>query len=803
MQSKAIYPSDSEDHNQPRAGFLHRYSRIAALFVVLAGIAITYTVVQIELSHAHLIDDAHFAELVEELEEEVSRRVMVYRYGMMGTRSVFAASDYVDYDEFIRLVGARELESEFPGALGIGYIERVPHSDEAMASFVEQVREDDAPWFDITIPPGSEPLDGALTDDRYIIKYIEPLSANKSAHGLDIGAHPVRREAAERGIVSADGTMTGIIQLVQDNKQMAGFLYLLPFFKQGVPLDTVEQRADALMGWVYMPLLGPKVFEGLDEIIDRELDMHVYDGEDLVGSAMIYDADGHIEEDSEIFFHDYAAEPGERRATLPIEIGGRTWTLAVRSAPTFKTASRSEAWLIGVMGSCLTLLISTLVFVQGTSTRKAWSIAEGMTADLREYASKAEQATQAKSDFLANMSHEIRTPMTAILGFTDLLRAQIDQDNQELVAHTKTIKRNGEHLLSLINDILDMSKIEAGKLNIEQIAVAPDNVVCEVLSLMRVKAEEKKLPLSAELLTPVPRKIVCDPVRLRQILVNLVGNAIKFTEQGGVSIEVRYDEHMEELKFAVTDTGVGLTNEQVSRLFGAFEQADETTTRQFGGTGLGLHISQRLSTMLGGNITCNSTYGQGSTFTLTVYTGTVDSADLIPAGSIEDLPAAQKNEQPATTQDSNNTPLQGMKILLAEDGKDNQRLINHHLTKAGAEVTIVENGKLAVEALCVDGEITGPLKTNPPFDLVITDMQMPEMDGYTEATLLRQKGCTMPIIALTAHAMKEDVKKCLDAGCDYYASKPVNKQVLIDTCVQAYEAREISPDQRRSKSSAA
>ena len=144
-----------------------------------------------------------------------------------------------------------------------------------------------------------------------------------------------------------------------------------------------------------------------------------------------------------------------------------------------------------------------------------------------------------------------------------------------------------------------------------------------------------------------------------------------------------------------------------------------------------------------------------------------------------------------------------MKILLAEDGKDNQRLINHHLTKAGAEVTIVENGKLAVEALCVDGEITGPLKTNPQFDLVITDMQMPEMDGYTEATLLRQKGCTMPIIALTAHAMKEDVKKCLDAGCDYYASKPVNKQVLIDTCVQAYEAREISPDQRRSKSSAA
>ena len=785
----------------------HRLPIFAAVGVLLVGLCLTLVMAHLELEHRDKEDQAHFDQLVEGVQADVIRRVMVYRYGLMGTRGVFAASSYVDRQEFIDLVTSREIDSEFPGALGIGYIERVPSDSADFDAFVQKVREDEAPWFDITIPPGAAPLPDAATDDRYIIKYIEPLEANRAAHGLDIGAHPVRRAAAERAARVGDAALTGTIQLVQDDEKVAGFLYLLPHYKPGMPTDTPEQRIEALQGWAYMPMLGPKVFEGIMSVAHNELDVEVFGGDTLSDDLLIFDGDDHLSQiDHETYIEeDYADR--ELHTEVPIELGGRTWTLSLSSTPAFAKASRSEVWTAAGLGLVMTLLLSTLVYVQGNSSRKAWSLAEGMTADLREYAQQAEQATQAKSDFLANMSHEIRTPMTAILGFTDLLRTQIDQDNQELVSYTKTIKRNGEHLLSLINDILDMSKIEAGKLQVEQIAVAPDTVVCEVLSLMRVKADEKKLPLSAKFLTPIPHEILCDPVRLRQILVNLVGNAIKFTEQGGVSIEVCYDEHMEELRFAVTDTGVGMTPEQVSRLFGAFEQADETTTREFGGTGLGLHISQRLSTLLGGNITCESNYGQGSTFTLTVYTGSTDTANMLPAGSVEELHSAQvaagRTTQDKTAHDNNDAQLQGMKILLAEDGKDNQRLINHHLTKAGATVTIVENGRLAVEALCVDSNITGPLRANPPFDLLITDMQMPEMDGYTEATLLRQMGCTLPIIALTAHAMKEDIQKCLDAGCDYYASKPVNKQLLIDTCVQAYEAREASPAQRRSKPSAA
>lgn len=772
------------------------------MVVLVVGLGITAAIAKIEFANAEQSDQARYERLVDRLAAEVTRRVTVYRYGLMGTRSVFAASTYVDRDEFIDLVGARELQSEFPGALGIGYIERVQDNEQAVNAFVNRVHDEGAPWFEITTPPGAAPLDGSLTDDRYIIKYIEPLKDNRSAHGLDIGSHPVRREAAERALRVNDAALTGTIQLVQDEQHVAGFLYLLPHYKPGMPLDTLEQRAEALMGWVYMPMLGPKVFEGLNALSDHQLDVHVYDGETLTGSNMIYDADGHMAGNLDADFEHQEEAESIYRSTVPIEIGGRTWTLGVRSLPTFELASRSSAWTILLGGTALSMMFALLVYMQSGATRKAWKLAEGMTADLREYATQAEQATKAKSDFLANMSHEIRTPMTAILGFTDLLRVQIDQSNTELVAHTQTIKRNGEHLLSLINDILDMSKIEAGKLNVEQIAVAPDKVVCEVLSLMRVKADEKQLPLSAELLTPIPRQIIGDPVRLRQILVNLVGNAIKFTEQGGVRIEVRYDEEMEELKFAVIDTGVGLTEEQVAKLFGAFQQADTTTTREFGGTGLGLHISQRLATLLGGNIVCSSTYGQGSTFTVTIFTETVDTGSMLPAGAVEQ----QTAEQPAVDQNASqegDAPLKGIKILLAEDGKDNQRLINHHLTKAGADVTIVENGKLAVQALCVNDDIAGPLLTYPPFDLVITDMQMPEMDGYTEATLLREKGCTLPIIALTAHAMKEDVEKCLNAGCDYYASKPVNKQVLIDTCVQAYENRKTGPNQKHRKSSAA
>jgi PAS domain S-box-containing protein len=407
---------------------------------------------------------------------------------------------------------------------------------------------------------------------------------------------------------------------------------------------------------------------------------------------------------------------------------------------------------------------------------------------LVEALEQARAATQAKSEFLANMSHEIRTPMTAIMGYTDLLYEDGDLGKapKQRLEYINTIRRNGEHLLSIINDILDLAKIEAGKMIVETIAASPAQIVEDVVSLMRVRSQGKGITLDVVFETDVPETIQTDPTRLKQVLLNLVGNAIKFTELGGVTLRIGLDQSTPGaafMRFQVEDTGIGMTPEQTERMFGAFEQADAGTTRKFGGTGLGLKISKRLAEMMGGFITVSSQLGKGSVFTAVVGVGSLEGVPMIQhekAGHVVSRPPAPKGVD---------TQLKGLRILLAEDGPDNQRLISFHLRRAGAEVKVVENGRLAVEALTADGTLDGPLTDPPGFDLLLTDMQMPELDGYGAARMLRAKGCTMPIVALTAHAMAGDAEKCIGAGCDAYASKPIDKDTLLATCRGAVEAR--------------
>jgi PAS domain S-box-containing protein len=395
---------------------------------------------------------------------------------------------------------------------------------------------------------------------------------------------------------------------------------------------------------------------------------------------------------------------------------------------------------------------------------------------------EAEEASRAKSDFLANMSHEIRTPMAAILGYTDLLAEDGDRGSapKHRLEYIETIQRNGEHLLTIINDILDLSKIEAGKMTVEHIETRPREILADVVCLMRVKATGKGIALAVEHETAVPETIQSDPVRLRQILVNLVGNAIKFTELGGVTIRVGLDRLASggsQLRFSIVDTGIGMDDEQLGRLFSAFSQADASTTRRFGGTGLGLRISQTLARMLGGDIVVCSTPGTGSTFTVTVDTGSLVGVAMLAPDT--GAPVTEIRE-PVKLGEAR--PLQGLRVFLAEDGPDNQRLISFHLVKCGAQVRVFENGRLALEALTVDGTVEGALLDDPPCDIVLTDMQMPEMDGYTLAATLRAKGWKRRIVALTAHAMSGDAQRCVESGCDTYASKPIDRAGLIEVC---------------------
>ncbi|HTO70591.1 MAG TPA: ATP-binding protein [Myxococcota bacterium] len=385
----------------------------------------------------------------------------------------------------------------------------------------------------------------------------------------------------------------------------------------------------------------------------------------------------------------------------------------------------------------------------------------------------ANAASRAKSLFVANVSHEIRTPMTAILGYTDVL-AEPGLSEVERRDAIETLRRNGHHLLALINDMLDLSKIEAGGLEVRRGETSPISVAQHVVALLRERARAKGLSLELELGADVPTSIHTDPLRLQQILVNLVGNAIKFTERGGVRLLVSHQPSPAggagHVVFEVIDTGIGIAPEHRERVFAPFSQADASESRRYGGTGLGLAISRGLTEQLGGKLELESEVGTGTTFRLKLPVGT-------PLGVASAAPLGAEGIERA---DSPNAPLPTLRgrVLLAEDGADNQRLIERLLVRVGLEVEIAADGRLAVDQV-LEAETAGR-----PFDAVLMDMQMPTLDGYEATQALRDAGFARPIIALSAHAMVEDRERCLAVGCDAFAPKPIDRRALIELLAQ-------------------
>lgn len=406
------------------------------------------------------------------------------------------------------------------------------------------------------------------------------------------------------------------------------------------------------------------------------------------------------------------------------------------------------------------------------------TIEQQIRHELQEANVAAEQASTAKSEFLASVSHELRTPMTAVLGFADMLEAELSDDS--MLEKVRTISRNGEYLLALLNDILDLSKIEAGKMDIHSEAVDVVQVVEDVRSLMAARAKDEGIPLYFEYRGEIPARVTGDKVRIRQILVNLVANALKFTDEGEVRVVVSMDraDGNASLCIDVRDTGIGMTEEQQRNLFVPFTQATRETARKFGGTGLGLSISKRLVDAMNGDIKVRSFKGKGSTFRLVLPVSGREQEELITPDNTMVVP--EKNR--AAANGESGLPKIDARILLADDRRDVWRVVKYFLDRQGARVTVAEDGRQAVD------EANRARHSGQPFDLILMDMQMPVMNGREAVTTLREQGFDVPIVALTADAMSGERETCISFGCTEYFPKPVDGPALVQLIAGLLEA---------------
>lgn len=430
-----------------------------------------------------------------------------------------------------------------------------------------------------------------------------------------------------------------------------------------------------------------------------------------------------------------------------------------------KTYQRVFFWLVASALFLIALAFIISRVVSGFVSQKSSELIQ-KNSELEKVSKLAVEATRTKSTFLATMSHEIRTPLTAIIGFAEInLHDSITKEDR--IRYSHSIVRNGKHLLQVINDILDISKLEADRIEFEKESFSPFKLLQEIEQIIGPQVKTKGLFIEFTYEYPIPEFIIGDPLRLKQVILNLCSNAVKFTETGRINIKTSCDFKDEKIVIEIVDTGIGMTEEQVKKVFDVFTQADSTVTRKYGGTGLGLTLSKQFAERMGGDIYAHSLPGVGSRFTVSVSTGDISSTKTVQRKSkkssyLSDFP----HDEVFVKQVSG-------KILLAEDNVDNQQLYSLLLDNIGAEIIIVSNGKEAVE-----------VAMSEPFDVIFMDMQMPIMDGVEATRKLRRSGYNGVIISLTANAMKQDKEACFAAGCNDYITKPVSKEILYDTVYQ-------------------
>ncbi|GIW77431.1 MAG: hypothetical protein KatS3mg104_2494 [Phycisphaerae bacterium] len=590
------------------------------------------------------------------------------------------------------------------------------------------------------------------SDEYIVVTMIEPFEQNAPALGLNVSSRKSVLDAQKRALQTGQPAATVGIRLVQDNQPTLAVVGYQPVFRA---MDsTGSLTRGALRGYAGGIIRIGHLLEIAGQSIDvsgMTIELFQHPTDDSSGSLLgAFNSDqplGH----RPLIFH------------RTVSFADQTWTLRVSYNTNYVMANRSiQAWSVLAGGVIFTGLLSVFLLLLTGRTVRVESLIEARTRELQESNQKLQMAMRAKTEFLANMSHEIRTPMTAILGFLDMLSQDSLTDPQERQKAFDTMRRNGEHLLTIINDILDLSKIESGHLRLEHIPIDPGELIEDVCRTFKIMAEKKGLLLTA---STCRVRIMGDPVRFRQILMNLVSNAIKFTPAGRIQIVSEFDVLNRDLVIRVHDTGIGMTPEQVSQLFQPFAQADAATARRYGGTGLGLRISRKLAEMMGGSLEVETESGYGSTFILRLPGRELAVGDVTVA-----KPPSAFAVQPV---------LAGHKILIVDDGEDNRLLLSMFLRRAGAEPVICSSGVDLLKTLAESPEFLNDI------DLILMDLQMPELDGLTTVQRLRQQGCTVPVVAISANVTGSAREDCEKNGIHSFLTKPIRIESLVEICQQS------------------
>ena len=663
---------------------------------------------------------------VREAQARIQTRIKQYEQLLRGGVALFDANDNVTRQTWRTYVDTLNLQSELPGVQGFAFAQKVDAG--ALAEHEASIRAEGFGDYAVS-PPGSRDL-------YFPITLIEPFDArNQRAFGFDMYSEPVRRQAMNRAMATGLATVSGLVQLKQEDQGSArpGFLIYLPVYYPGFDLNTETGRQQAIRGFVYSPFRAADLMQNVLGVERIPLHFELFDSESLTQESLIYDSEPDPEQRERAgkFNHTHTV-------VVPIELSGRTWTARFESAPELDRDIHSVLPnLILIAGGLIDLLLFLTIYSLVQQRKK-------------------QSVNQAKNMFLASMSHEIRTPLNAIIGLNGLLKDKAQ--DPESMEYLEQIQDSSKDLMGMLNDVLTFTQLESGSVKADSVEFSVRKQVSEVIAQYGKKAAAKGIALQLDIDPMTPNRVLGDPARYVQVLSNLLSNAIKFSDRGVVQVKVQpesIDPQNSLVRTEVRDQGPGFDMRNLDRLLKPFEQADNSSTRRHGGTGLGLSVCTRLCALMGGRLTVESTIGQGSVFAFTVRLKTVYEQPV-----------------PATVQpEAGTVSLQGRRILVVEDNPLNQHVIKALLQRLKVDVAVAEDGQQAVDLV----------KANPSFDLILMDVHMPVMNGIDATLAIRQlpgAAGKLPIVALTASAMEEDERACRAAGMDDFLTKPVNVPLL-------------------------